>query len=138
MSTYTEQEGMRKTNFCPESNPGLMTSKPTHQTLSHNHQTKVCPLIPSYNCSVHCPTGNLTLQATQIMCRQNPVRNRPVTPSHQGRSHCGWIYDRSVINPPNMVPTLYTVGMRKTNFCPESQTEVCLSHPLLTALVCVC
>ena len=49
MSTYTGQgvqEGMRNTNFRLESNPGLMTSKPAHQTQSHNHQTKVCPLIP--------------------------------------------------------------------------------------------
>ena len=95
MLTYTgwrKQEGMRKTNFHPESNPGLMTSKPAHQTLSHDHQTKVCPLIPSYNCSGRCLTSNLTLQTTQIMCRQNPVRNRPVTPSHQSRSHDEWIY----------------------------------------------
>ena len=51
MSTYTgqgNQERMRKTNFCLEYKPGLMTSKPAHQTLSHNHQTKVCPFIPSY------------------------------------------------------------------------------------------
>ena len=32
-----KQEGMRKTNFRPQSNPGLMTSKPAHQTLSHDH-----------------------------------------------------------------------------------------------------
>ena len=40
MLTYTgqiKQEGMRKTNFRPQSNPGLMTSKPAHQTLSHDH-----------------------------------------------------------------------------------------------------
>ena len=33
MLTYTgrrKQEGMRKTNFLPESDPGLMTSKPAH------------------------------------------------------------------------------------------------------------
>ena len=72
MSTYTgqgDQEGMRKTNFCPESNPGLMTSKPAHQTLSHDHQTKVCPLIPSYNCSGRCLTGNLTLQTKSCAVR---------------------------------------------------------------------
>ena len=70
MSAYSgpdDQEGMRKTDFRPESNPGLMTSKPAHQTLSHDHQTKVRPLIPSYSCSGHCLTGNLTLQTTQIM-----------------------------------------------------------------------
>ena len=89
---------MRKTNLHPELNPGLMTSKPAHQTLSHNHQTKVCPLVPSYSCSGRCLTSNLTLQTTQIMCRQNPVRNRPVTPSRQSRSHGGWIYPRWLLN----------------------------------------
>ena len=52
----------------------------------------------SYSCSGHCLTANLTLQTTQIMCRQNPVRNRPVTPSHQSRSHGGWIYYRWLLN----------------------------------------
>ena len=75
MATYTgqgDQEGMRKTKFCSESNPGLMTSKPAHQTPSHDHQTSLS-LIPFYNCSGRCLTGNLTLQITQIMCRQNPL-----------------------------------------------------------------
>ena len=78
MSTYTgqgDQEGMRKTNFCPESNPSLITSKPAHQTLSHDHQIKVCPLISSYNCSGCCLTGNLTLQTIQIMCRKKLTGN---------------------------------------------------------------
>ena len=42
LSAYSgpdDQEGMRKTDFRPESNPGLMTSKPAHQTLSHDHGT---------------------------------------------------------------------------------------------------
>ena len=53
ISAYTgpdNQEGMRKTNFRPESNPGLMTSK---TALSHDHQIKVRLLIPSYSCSGH-------------------------------------------------------------------------------------
>ena len=40
MSAYTgpdDQEEMRKTDFRPESNPGLMTSKPAHQTLPLDH-----------------------------------------------------------------------------------------------------
>ena len=58
MSTYTgqgDQEGMRKINFCLELNQGVITSKPPHQTLNHNHQTKVCPLIPPYNCVIGQP-----------------------------------------------------------------------------------
>ena len=33
-----------------------------------------------------------------IMCCQNPIRNRLVTPSHQSKSHGGWIYDRWLLN----------------------------------------
>ena len=95
MQTYTYtgqsgQEGMRKTRSNDQ--------QTSTQTLSHDHQTKVCPLIPSYDCSGRCLTGNLTLQTTQIMCRQNPVSNQPVTPSHQSRGHGGWIYDRWLSN----------------------------------------
>ena len=104
MSAYSgpdDQEGMRKTDFCPND------QQPVHQTLSHDHQTKVRPLIPSCSCSGHCLTGNLTLQTTQIMCRQSPVRNRPVTPAHQSRSHGGWIYQRWLLNILNSDELMY-------------------------------
>ena len=81
----------------------VMTSKPAHQTLSHNYQTKVCPLIPPYNCSGHYLTSNLTLQTTQIMCRPNPVRNGPVAPPRQRRSHGGCIYARWLLILVNLV-----------------------------------
>lgn len=47
---------MKKANVCQESHSGIRTGNPIHQTLSHNHQTKACLLIPSYNCSCCYPT----------------------------------------------------------------------------------
>ena len=38
--------------------PRSNDQQPAHQTLSHDHQTKVCPLIPSYNRST--PGGSLS------------------------------------------------------------------------------
>lgn len=47
---------MKKANVCQESHSGIRTENLIHQTLSHNHQTKACLLIPSYNCSRCYPT----------------------------------------------------------------------------------
>ena len=83
--------------------------KQTSISRSNNQQTSTPDTEPQspgkslsphspYNCSGRCLINNLKLQTTQFMCCQNPVRNGPVTPSHQSRSHGGWIYPRWLSN----------------------------------------
>ena len=66
------------------------------------------------------------------MCRQNPVRDRPVTPLHQGRSHTEWntLYIHSSAHEagsPSREPPNTTCKLRYTCTCASVLVCTCIT-----------